>query len=284
MLTFKTARQLEHLAQTFVALGGVARTARLLDEGVSRHTLRIARDEGLLQPLRRGWVAAPGADAELVAAARWGVVLTCVTAARRHGLWVLTEDRCHVACGPHATGPRPDRATVHWARPVMQRDPDDLVDPLPNALVLVATCVPHEQALVIWESAFRLRRVDPTVLARTPLPPAARRLLAEARPFADSGLETLFVVRLRWLPIPITPQVWIAGRPVDFLIGDRLVVQLDGGHHVGAQRARDNAHDAELMLLGYHIIRVGYSEMLEEWPAVQRRILDAIAQGLHLAR
>lgn len=284
MITSKTARQFDQIERISLAHGGVVRTARLLEEGVSRHTLATARESGLLLPLRRGWVATPGADAELVAAARWGVVLACVTSARRHGLWVLEEDRAHVACAPHATGARPDRATVHWARPPVPRHPDDLVDPVPNALVLAASCLPREEALVIWESALRLRMIDATVLGRMALPPASRELLALARPFSDSGLETLFIVRLRWLPVAITPQVWLAGKPVDFLIGDRLVVQIDGGHHVGAQRARDNAHDAELMLLGYHVLRVGYAEIVEDWPAVQRRILDAVAQGLHLAR
>lgn len=229
-------------------------------------------------------MALPDAEEELVAAARAGVVLTCVTMARRAGLWVLTEDRTHVACGPHATGPQPAGATVHWARPVVPRHPDLLEDALLNALVLAAACLPREQALAIWESALRKRLIERTHLERIALPTAARTLLAAASPFSDSGLETLFLERLRWLPVAITPQVWLAGRPVDFLIGHRLVVQLDGGHHVDAQRARDNAHDAELMLLGYHVIRVSYRELIGDWPAVQRRILAAIAQGLHLAR
>ena len=37
------------------------------------------------------------------------------------------------------------------------------------------------------------------------------------------------------------------------------MVQIDGGHHVGLQRAEDVAHDAALTLLGYHVIRVTYT-------------------------
>lgn len=73
------------------------------------------------------------------------------------------------------------------------------------------------------------------------------------------------------------------GHRVDFLIGDRLVLQIDGGHHVGAQREADIAHDAVLRLHGYTVIRVGYAQVTERWPEVQDRILRAIAQGLHLA-
>ncbi|MFK0239786.1 endonuclease domain-containing protein [Microbacterium sp. NPDC090281] len=89
---------------------------------------------------------------------------------------------------------------------------------------------------------------------------------------------------MAWLNLPITPQVWIIGHRVDFLIGERLVVQIDGGHHVGSQRTSDIAHDAELMLRGYHVIRIGYDQLMNQWASVQSRILVAIAQRLHLAR
>ncbi|MGU3645208.1 endonuclease domain-containing protein [Microbacterium sp. C23T] len=78
-------------------------------------------------------------------------------------------------------------------------------------------------------------------------------------------------------------QIWIHGHRADFLIGDRLVVQIDGGHHVGLQRAEDVAHDAALMLLGHHVIRVTYVQVIERWPDVQDLIMRAVAQGLHRA-
>ena len=90
--------------------------------------------------------------------------------------------------------------------------------------------------------------------------------------------------RLLWLRLPIIPQAWIAGRRVDFLVGDRLVLQIDGGHHVGAQREQDIEHDAQLMLMGYHVIRVGYTQVIDRWHTVQDLITRAVAQGLHLAR
>jgi very-short-patch-repair endonuclease len=141
-----------------------------------------------------------------------------------------------------------------------------------------------EQALAIWESALRQGTVDRAALQRLPLPPSARRLCAEARLFADSGLETLLPTRLRWLKLPLMPQAWILGRPVDLLIGERLVIQIDGGHHVGAQRAADNAHDALLLVHGFHVIRVSYGEIIDDWLTVQARIMAAVAQGLHRAR
>ncbi|WP_241245869.1 DUF559 domain-containing protein [Microbacterium sp. 4R-513] len=82
----------------------------------------------------------------------------------------------------------------------------------------------------------------------------------------------------------IRAQIWIAGHHVDHLIGDRLVVQIDGGHHVNAQRLSDNEHDAALRLLGYTVIRVGYRQVVDDWPTVQWLIMQALAQDLHVGR
>lgn len=260
------------------------RVAELRDRRFPRRLIEGAVAAGELTRPRKGWVATPDADPYLVAAARAGVVLTCVTQANRLGLWVLREDAAHVDAPPHrhigkvAAGTR-----VHWAKPLVPRHPHALADPVENALALVACCLPREEALAVWDSALRYGFVERDALARMPLPAAARALLEECSPYADSGLETLVPVRLRFLRLPIRQQVWIAGHHVDHLIGERLVLQIDGGHHVGAQRRSDIAHDARLTLLGYHVIRVDYEQVVNEWPQLHDLIVRAIAQGLHRA-
>jgi very-short-patch-repair endonuclease len=278
----RQARAMERLRVAVVERGGVARVSTLRGLGHSRHSIALALERGMLARVRRDWVALPSADAELMAAARWGVVLTCVTLARRLGLWVLEEDRCHVAAAPHATGRKPRLATVHWSQPVVPRNPDALVDSLENALILIAQCQPRESALATWESALGQGMVSLEELKRLPLTGSAAALLALAQPFRDSGLESIFLNRLRWLGVRLVPQAWIAGHRVDVLIGERLVVQIDGGHHVGRQRTSDIAHDAVLVTRGYHVIRFGYQQILEDWPFVQGVIMQAVAQGLHL--
>lgn len=281
--TIRIERALRTLCAHVGAQGGVARVAALVTAGWSRYCIRLALQRGLLVRVRRDWVALPGADAELVAAARAGVVLSCLTQARRLGLWVLSEDRPHVAADPHAAGHKAPRPLVHWATPLVPRHPDALVDPIENVLALVAHCQRHEVALAVWESALEQKRVAWDVLARLPLDGVCRRLLEAAQSFAGSGLETIFSVRLRWLRVRIVSQVWIDGHRVDFLIGRRLIVQIDGRQHIGEQRASDVAHDASLMLLGYHVIRVTYEQVLDDWPAVQDLISRAVGQGLHHA-
>lgn len=165
----------------------------------------------------------------------------------------------------------------------MSRHPDALVDPIENVLALVAACQPHDSALAVFESALNKRLVSADAVRRLPIPSRMRALLDEASVFSDSGLETIFLTRLRWMRIRILAQIWVAGHRVDFLLGERLIVQIDGGHHVGAQRTSDIAHDAALTLLGYHVIRLGYEQIVRDWPAVQDLIMRAVAQGLHRA-
>lgn len=260
-------------------LGGVAPVAWLVDLGVSRHQLRKELQSGTLRAVRRGWVALPDADPQLLLAASTGTILTCITQAKRLGLWVLNEDAPHLATPHPHSEVRDRRGIIHWAQPVLQREPGVLVDPIENVLGLVGMCQPFETALAVWESALNAKLVDLPSLAQLPYRGKSRRLLEESQPFSDSGLETFVRVRLRWLRVAIEPQAWICGHRVDFLIDGWLVLQIDGGHHVGVQRSEDIRHDAELMLRGYQVIRCSYEQVVHRWPEVQGIIQRALARG-----
>jgi very-short-patch-repair endonuclease len=102
---------------------------------------------------------------------------------------------------------------------------------------------------------------------------------------SDSGLESIFVHGVRALGLAVRQQVWIDGHPLDAVIGDRLLVQLDGfEHHSSAQdRRRDFRADTRLALRGYTTLRFGSYQVLFDWAFVERSLLLAVAQGLHLA-
>ncbi|MFJ4223294.1 endonuclease domain-containing protein [Microbacterium sp. NPDC089695] len=226
----------------------------------------------------------PGLDPRLVGAVARGVVLSCVTAAERAGLWVPEKRLLHVAARPNAARLEvPPGVVVHWARPLVPRDPELLEDGIVNSLVLIAGCLPLEHAVVVWESALNAGVVDRAFLSAFELPSAARAVLDRARPFADSGLESILVFRLRWLGVRMLPQAWILGRRVDLLMGERLVIQADGATHTGLQRSNDIAHDRQLTLRGYHVLRFSYEQIMDRWPDVQAAVMEAIAQGRHLA-
>ncbi|WP_235507788.1 hypothetical protein [Agromyces sp. Root1464] len=147
------------VAATTRSAGGVVRTRFLQQAGFSRHRIEQSLAAGRLIRVRKGWVAVPSADGYLIGAARDGVVVSCITQAERLGLWVLSGDRPHVAAPVHS-GVSLRRVTVHWAKPLVPRHPDALVDPIENVLAIVAACQPYESALAVWESALRKGLVD----------------------------------------------------------------------------------------------------------------------------
>ena len=264
--------------------GGVVRGTILTSAGHRPRAIAALVETGALMRVRRVWLAAPDADPFALAAARGNVVVSCITQARRMGMWVLGEGPPHVAAPPD--GARIDVAhgtMVHWGRPLVPREPHALFDSVENVLALICVCQPAESALATIESALQQGLAEREALLRLPLSARMRSLVVAASPWSDSGLETLFRVRLAWLRLPIRAQIWIVGHRVDLLIGDRLVIQIDGRQHVGAQRTEDIRHDAELMLRGYHVIRVGYQQIIHRWPEVQDLIMRAVAQGLHRA-
>lgn len=267
--------------------GGIVHRQQLLDAGVSQRRLRAALDAGVVERVRRYWVASSSAPPPLVSAARATAVVACVSAARLRGWWIPPEldPRLHLSVRPHAERPR-DEVVVHWSAPLVPVSPTTLIESVEDSLEHIAGCVPREAALVLWESAARIERWDPVALSRVRWrTPASREVAAIITGLSDSGLETMFVTRLGPWGLPIHQQVMIAGHPVDVLIGDRLVVQLDGFayHSSPADRARDLAHDRELVSRGYTVLRFTYAEVIYGWDRVERAIARAIAQGLHLA-
>lgn len=126
-------------------------------------------------------------------------------------------------------------------------------------------------------------KVDLGLLHRMPFRGRARPVLEHVSPYADSGLESYVRLRLRRLGVRVWPQAWVDGHQVDFLIGDRLVLQIDGGHHVGQQRIADIEHDARLQLRGYTVFRVSYTHVVDRWHEVHERLMQAVALGLHRA-
>lgn len=261
---------------------GVARTSTLLRQGWSRHAITVALNDGRFIRPRKGWVATPDADQGLLHAARHGLLLSCITQAKRLGLWVRSEQEWHFAARASGLRDRPS-GVVHWRTPLVPRDPDALEDPIENVLDVVARCQPFEEAVAIWDSALNRGLVEWRSLSRLRFTGAARQVLAASSRYADSGLESYVRTRLAWFRIRVIPQAWVHGHRVDFLIGDRLILQVDGRQHTGPQRTTDNQHDAQVRLLGYEVIRVTYAQVMHDWPATQWLIMEAIAQGKHLA-
>ncbi|MBC6495538.1 MULTISPECIES: endonuclease domain-containing protein [unclassified Microbacterium] len=274
------------LREWLTARGGIAHRSDAAEHGFAPRQVRGAIRSGAVRRLRAQWVALASAPDDLVAAAAASARLTCVSLARRRGWWV--PDRApgglHLQVGPNAHRHRDD-ATLHWGAPLVDCGPRRLTASVEDALAHIAGCCLHEDARVIWESAVRIERLDVEALRLVEWrEPRSRALAEEVIGLSDSGLETMVVVRLSGWGVPLRQQVRLAGRRVDIVIGSHLVVQIDGyAHHSSsAQRGSDVAHDAELRLRGYTVLRLSYAQIVHGWEDVERTLQAAIARGLHL--
>lgn len=266
--------------------GGAAHSSTLYAAGFSKHMVSAAVSSGVLRRMRRSWLLLPDCDPRRSAAVAVGGRVTCVSAAALLGLWTPEHTETHVAVAPHAAGGRASALVrLHWSdgpAPFGQRDTED---PLINVLYHVARCQQPSKALTVWESALRLKLIDLPVLERVRWRSTrVTALMTVASSMSDSGLETQFVTLMREIGVAVRQQVWIDGHPVDGLIGERFVIQLDGfaNHSSAAQRRRDLEADARLELRGYTVLRFDYQQVFFRPEYVTEVVRAAMAQGLHL--
>ncbi len=268
----------------------IRRYAELRSDGLSRRAIAAAVSSGALLHLRRGVYAEAGACPPVVAAARHGGALACVTAARHLGLWVLeATDDVHVWMhgAGHVRAHDPCACRPHWDDVSTARG----FAPPAIAVVLrqILRCRGVEEFFVVLESALRhrlLTAADRTWLHEN-VNDLGREALAFARSDADSGLESLVRWRLRNHQLDVRTQVRVisVGR-VDLLIGDCLIVEADGApFHDGAnQRHRDLRRDAHAAAWGYVTLRFDYALIVHDWPTVELAILAYVDRGLHRSR
>lgn len=267
--------------------GGVVHTSQLYAARFTTHDVARAVALGAVDRVRRSWIALPECDEGLRRAASVSGRVTCITAAAVAGAWVPPGWQGavpHIALSHSASRFEPRGLVLHWAASPVPVARTALSDPLVNALFHIARCLPQRDALAVWESALRLRLVEPALLARVNWRcRAAEELARVADVLSDSGIETEFVRGIRALGLAVRQQVRIGDHRVDALIGERLVVQLDGfAHHRAADRRRDLRHDTWLVLQGYTVLRFDYQQVLFDWDHVESTVSLAVAQGLSL--
>ena len=268
--------------------GAALHREQLHAAGYTDAQLRALVRAGEFEVLRRSWFVSRECDDALREAARLGGRLTCTTFARRRGWWMPEGigDELHLHFVPGSTGPRPSErppGVSHWTQPLAPVG-RSLLATVEDALAHIALCLPPDQALVVWESASRGEGMSPEALRRVRWTSRAAIDLADrVNGLADSGLEVLVCAPLRRLRVQVRQQVVLAGKPVDVLVGRWLVVQIDGwAHHSSsAQRTKDIAHDAELRLRGYTVLRFSYAQVVHDGDGVLRTIRRALAAGLH---
>ncbi|WBU39178.1 type IV toxin-antitoxin system AbiEi family antitoxin domain-containing protein [Homoserinibacter sp. YIM 151385] len=253
----------------------------LRQRGLSRRAIERMIEDGRLRRVRTGHYATAVAEPDVTRAVRVGGSVTCAAALRRHGVWVL-ERTSHVRVDrdarrrSEAGGP-----PVHRLAGISFQGVDDVE----TAMRAACRCLSLESLVAAADSALELGLIDQAGLEAAMSGSArGRDALARTDARAESGLESIVRVRLRSLGIRVEPQVRIDGiGRVDLLIGNRLVIELDGDrwHSTAEQRESDRRRDVALQRRGYIVLRFGYHRVIEQWDDALADILAFVRRGAH---
>jgi very-short-patch-repair endonuclease len=254
---------------------------------VTRRALRDAVTAGALSRLREGVYCHPATAPDLRDAAAHGGIPACVSAAAALGLWLMPYEGLHIAV--------PMRGRVH-RHPAcacrVHRSSGPAVfgtrEPAAQALQAILRCQGDEAFVVALESGLRRGVVGSSERAalRRRVPAGRRWLVDFARCDADSGLESLVRFRLHAHGIAVRSQVEVPGvGRVDFVIGDRLIIEIDGkgNHEAAPRRHRDLVRDAIAAGLGFETLRFDYAMIMHDWPTVLAVVIAKIEARAHLA-
>jgi len=283
---------MDRLASILDRNHGFATRAELHAAGISKRSIQRELAAGRLVAHGRVLVSRRRVMLAYHRAVRMRTRVACVTAARLMGLWVLETDALHVVARTDHTHVQLDGRfpppRVHWSPSPLEPDAGRLViESGRNALAHIADCQPIDLAVATFDSAIRQGLITIEELQR--LASVRRGRFAEVvelvSDLADSGLESITRVRLLWAGVTCREQVVVDGHAVDLLIGERLIIQLDGRHHLEdpAQLARDRRQDRRLRRMGYTVLRYGYDDIIFRWDATWAEIRTHLAQRAHLA-
>lgn len=278
------SRLLAHIRK----LGGAAATHELYAIGTTLEQLRTAVKVREVRRIRQGWYIDPDTPATVADALRVGGRATCASAAELHGLWTATTTpEVHVAVAPNACQLRDPgdyrrrlgdaAAVIHWNDD--RTGGSRLAVAIPRALMDLAGCRGLEAAFVAAECALSrgLMGAGEWRDACARAPSAVGLVLGRAGASSGSITESTFSFRVRRAGLRIRPQVQIGPDRVDFVVGERLVVEVDGREF--HERERDYARDARLSARGYRVLRFSYRQVMFEWVAVEASLLAAVARG-----
>lgn len=243
---------------------GAARFSSITANGFSRgHINRAVTSGTVLRPCP-GTYALHDAPAELLFAAERGVSLTCISAARVLGWWVLQEPPL-----VHVTA---DRA-MSLPGAVVHRGPRTAKRLIATPLQIIAAafrCLPPLEALVLAECAVSRHYIGIRTLEQHfsgPKDWRIRQLIRDIRPRTASPLEVCARFHLQTAGIAVETEVNIpaVGR-VDMVVEGRLLVEIDGcefhsrREHYRNDRNRWNAATAA----GWRTLRITAEMVLHD--------------------
>jgi very-short-patch-repair endonuclease len=228
-------------------------------------------------------------------AARVGGRLTCLSGIRLHGVWQYPTSLLHVSTAQNSCRLREptDKSRrlradspvrVHWR----DHEPSGsrlLLAPL-ECLTDLIHCQQPEVVMTAVDSALNngIIRLDQWHRVLNLAAVETRNTMPAAEWRCESGTETLTRIRLAPFRLPMRPQEQIPGvGRVDFLVGERLVIEVDGAeYHTDPERFEaDRRRDAVLSRLNFRVLRFSYIQVMYRWKEVEDAILAAVIRGDH---
>lgn len=255
-------------------------TAQLRAAGWTHQRIKQLPEQGWRR-LRRGWYASQVANPEVVRAVSAGGVLGCVSALHRSQVWV-PDSALHIRYPSRARQSRPGVRSCDPYR----LDPPIVgaVDPMNIAVASAANCLDAEGVVIVLDSMLNKRMIEiADARAIVAASRFARVNLAErCDAKSESGTETIIRLRLRARRIHVRTQVNIAGvGRVDFLVGDRLIIEADSREHHLPKYQSDRTRDRVAIGLGYLVIRLTYEDVVYRWDLILEDILLVIRRRAH---
>ena len=217
-------------------------------------------------------IALPGAEHSVILARHHRGVLTCGHALEHYGVALLNGAFHYHFDVPRGSKVPPYRTVrLHETRQVPQLALHDRpIAPLPQALADYLCCASTYEAVVAADSALHQRLVTRQEVSEH-LQASARRQgrehLAMASAGARSPMESVARVRMRAQGWPVQDAVVFPGiGEVDFVVGPRLVVEVDGlAWHDGFEAfTHDRWRDRALAARGLTVVRLPAREVMQD--------------------
>jgi very-short-patch-repair endonuclease len=277
----------------------IATRRQLMRLGLSPLDLTEGVREGQLLRVRRDRYALQATEPAILEAVRVGGLLSCVSAADFHGIWVPDEPFTHIAMAHAASRMRSPRdrfvrlsvdnrdgCELHWW-PLVEPDAASLhsVSPV-DSLVHVIRCQPRPVAVAALDSALFEGKIAHSdldrIFATVPVKFAPLRADIDAR--SMSGLETIVRLMVRDAGLRCDLQVHFRGvGDVDLVIERCVVIETDGrkGHEGEAGQRRDYDRDIVLAARGLIVLRFNYRQVMYDPEQVMAAILGALRSHRH---
>jgi len=228
--------------------------------GMTKREIQRATASGALLHVRRGRYLVPDAPGAVVAAAREGGRVGCVTALIIAGVFVLKSNGIHLHFERSAS-PRPGRNQLHhWGRLARQPHPRATIVHIVDALIQATNCQSPRAAVASLDSALHLGLIDEDDLDEIFVQVAPRRrfLRRYVDGRAESGPESIVRMIAIMLGFHVDIQVRVRGvGRVDLILDGWLVVECDSEEfHAGwFTQKKDRRRDLALAARGMATMR-----------------------------